>query len=190
MDERPRARAGNAKDFFGFLETFHPGVQAHLTSVLPQTVMTGVVNATRIDWNDVETIDGPYVTAIVHFLGGERAREAWRVYTSTRFIHTPAIRALTEGAARLFGMSVGSFVRMIPFAFQQGFRGCGEAKVDMGANGAHVTMELVPGFARFPAYAVLFHGLFLGIYDILPAAPQLEFQPSLERGRIFASFRW
>ena len=190
MDEVPRARAGNAKDFFEFLETFHPGTQAHLRGALPEAVLNGVVNATRIDWNDVQTIDGPYVTAIVHWLGEERARDAWRVYTSKHFIHTPAIRALAEGASRLFGMSVGSFVRMIPFAFQQGFRGCGEVQVDLGAGEAKVRMNLVPGFARYEAYAVLFHGLFLGIYDIVPAEPRLDFQPSLERGHILATFLW
>ena len=186
----PRARAGNAKDFFEFLETFQPGTQAHLRRVLPPDVLQGLESATRVDWNDVETIDGPYVTAIVSWLGDERARDAWREFTVKRFIHTPAIRALAEGAARLFGVSVGSYVRMIPFAFQQGFRNCGTARVDLGPGEATVRMTFSEGFARFEAYAVLLHGIFLGIFDLARVEARLEFEPSFPERRLVATFRW
>lgn len=190
MGEGPRARAGNARDFFEFLETFQPGAQGHLRRVLPAAVLAGIEHATRVDWNDVETIDGPYVTAIVSWLGEERAPAAWREFTSKRFIHTPAIRALAEGAARLFGVSVGSYVRMIPFAFQQGFRDCGSATVTMGEDEATLEMSLDPAFARFEAYAALLQGIFLGVFDIAHAEPRLDFRPSLGEGRIVATFRW
>jgi len=184
------ARAGNAKDFYEFLEEFHPGTQDRLRQRLPGSVLERIHDATRIDWNDVEATDGPYVTAIVDCLGAERARQAWRVYTSARFIKTPAIRALAEGAARLFGISVASYVRMIPFAFHQGFRNCGDVVAQLSEREAPVEVKLTRSFASFDAYAVLLHGLFLGIFDIAHAEPQLEYRPDLGARRVSARFRW
>jgi len=190
MGEAAKARARNARDFFEFLETLHPGAQAHLREALPSSVLGKVVGATSFDWNDVETVDGPYVTAIVGWLGDERARTAWRVYGAKHFIRTPAVRALAEGAARLFGLSVGSLVRMIPLAFKQGFRDCGEVKVEVGASEARVQLHLVESVAAHEAYAVMFHGLFLAIFDLVACEPSLVFSGDLRTGTLAATFRW
>ncbi len=185
---RARARAGNAKDFLEFLEQLQPGTAAHLRATLPREVMSAVEGSARTDWNDIE-LDAQYVTAIVRWLGPERAREAWRKFTSERFIRAPAIRALAEGAIRVFGLSVPSFVRMVPFAFRQGFRDFADVEVTLGERNATVTIRnLAPAVS--PEYATLFHGLFLGIYDIAGVPPQLEFRPALDARRITAQFRW
>ena len=185
---RARARAGNAKDFLAFLEEFQPGTASHLRVTLPREVMNAVEGSARTDWNDIE-LDAQYVGAIVRWLGAERACDAWRKFTSERFIRAPAIRALAEGAIRVFGLSVPSFVRMVPFAFRQGFRDFADVDVTLGDHQATVTIRhLAPGVS--PEYATLFHGLFLGIYDIAGLAPQLEFRHELAARRIVAQFRW
>ncbi len=187
---RPRARAANAKDFLEFLETFRPGATAHLRAALPRQVMEAVEGSARTDWNSLE-LDGPYVTEIVRWLGADRARAAWRQFTCQRFVFTPAMRSLVDGAMRLFGLSVGSFVRIFPLGFKQGFRDFGDLRLELGANAATVVIaDLAPEVVRYDAYTVLFHGVYLGVYDVARAEPQLEFLPELSARRITARFRW
>ena len=130
------------------------------------------------------------MTAIVRCLGEDRALNAWSTYTHRHFIYNSVIRALAEEGARLFGLSVGSLVRGVPFAFRQGFRGCGEVQAEVGESDARVEMNLVQAFARYEAYALLFHGLFLGIFDIVRAQPRLDYHVDFATGQVVAIFRW
>jgi hypothetical protein len=185
---RPQARAGNAKDFLSFLEEFQPGATAHLRATLPHEVMETVEHSARTEWTPIE-LDAQYVDEIVRWLGQERACDAWRRFMTERFIRAPAIGALAEGAIRLFGLSVHSFVRMIPFAFRQGFREFAEVEVQLHGDHATVTIRrIAPGVTA--SYATLFRGLFLGIYDLVGREPQLEFQHDAGARRIVAQFRW
>lgn len=185
---RPRARAGNAKDLLAYLEVTEPAAAAHLRRALPRAVLDAVELSARTDWNDLG-VDRIYVAEIVRFLGHERARQLWRRFASQRFVRTPAIRALTEGAVRLFGLSVGSLVRVVPLAFQQAFRHAGEVSVTLANREATVVIEhLAPEVDE--AYLVLFHGTFLGIYDLVKAPPQLEFRAEPAARQIVARFRW
>ena len=161
---------------------------ARLRRALPRSVLDSVELSARTDWNDL-AVDRVYVAGIVSCLGEERARELWRRFTKDRFIAAPAIRALADGAVRIFGLSVGAFVRVIPLAFQQGFREVGTVTVRLDRGEATVAIEqLAPEVDQ--SYLVLFHGVFLGIYDIVGASPQLEFRPELDARRIVARFRW
>jgi hypothetical protein len=187
---RPRARAANAKDFLAFLESEHPGSLGLLRQREPPEVIGAIEGAARTDWIDID-INGVHVTEIVQLLGPERARHAWRKYTSTSLIRSPAIKALVDGAVRLFGLSIRSLVRMSPFFFQQSFRDCGDLEITWGEREAKLSLVDIPAeLARFPAYAVLFEGVFQGFYDIVQMTPQLDYRPDLAARRIEARFRW
>jgi hypothetical protein len=184
----PRARAGNAKDFLAFLEELQPGTTAHLRGTLPREVMDAVEHSARTEWTPI-AIDAQYVDEIVRWLGEDRACDAWRRFTSERFIRAPAIGALAEGTIRLFGLSVSSFIRMIPFAFRQAFRDFAEVDVKLDERSATVVIgHLAPGVTA--SYATLFRGLFLGVYDLAKREPQLELQHEAAARRIVAQFRW
>jgi hypothetical protein len=186
----PRARAANAKDFLEFLERFQPGTRAHLRQVLPGEVMEAVEGSARTDWNPID-LDQQYVEAIVRWLRPERARDAWRQFTSERFVRAPAVRSLVEGAVRVFGLSVRSFVRIVPLAFSQGFRDFGTVELQLRDHDADVIISgIAPEVRAFDAYAVLFHGLFLGVYDVAKTPPRLEYRASREERRITARFAW
>ena len=173
------------------LEAFQPGSLDHLRATLPREVLEAVEGSARTDWIPV-AMHGPYVAAIVRWLGEERAVQVWRRFASDRLIRSPAVRALAEGAVRVFGLSVRSFVRMVPLAFGQGFRDFGTMRLEHGDGGA--TLELVDiapeVLPHFNDYAVLFHGVFLGIYDIVRAEPRLEYRADRAQRRISGHFRW
>lgn len=186
----PRARAANAKDFLAYLEDLRPGTAAHLRAALPTEVMEAVERSARTDWTSI-ALDGIYVSEIVRWLGPARARDAWRKFTSERFIRSPAIRALADGAVRLFGLSVPAFVKYIPAAFEQGFRDCGRVEIAWSESQATVVLEdIAPEMAQHPSYAVLFEGVFLGIYDLVGVEPLFVFQPFLSERKIVARFGW
>jgi hypothetical protein len=191
MVEGPRARTANAQDFLEFLEeVVRPGTRDHLVATLPREVVDVVVGGARTDWTPI-ALDGIYVTAIVRWLGEDAARDAWRAFTGQRFVKSPAIRALAEGAVRLFGVSVAAFVRRLPLAYQQSFRDFGAVRVDEGDREATVTIEDLAASGRhFEGYAVLFHGLFLGIYDIVGVEPRLDYRVDTRSRAIRARFRW
>ncbi len=186
-----RARAANAKDMLAFLEELQPGTTAHMRAALPVGVVEAIEKSARTDWIPVE-LDGIFATEIMRWLGEDRSREAWRRYASERFIKSPAIRALAEGAVRVFGLSVRSFVRMIPIAFAQGFRECGEVDIHWGDRDATVTLrDIAPEMARHRAYAVQLEGVFTGIYDLVGVAPQLKVREAFSSDRtLTAFFRW
>jgi hypothetical protein len=186
----PRGRVGNARDFLEFLEARSPGIEAHLRATLPAGVMEAIRERSRNDWIEVATVDGPYVTGIVSHLGPDEAREAWRRFTSQRLVRSPALHALVDGAVRLFGLSVATALRVFPRAFEQGFRDVAETSVAFGDREATLEMRLAPEYARFEAYAVELHGVFLGLYDFTRTEPRLEYEPDLGARRVRARFRW
>jgi hypothetical protein len=191
MTPRPQARAANAKAFLAFLEGLHPGTTAHLRATLPPEVMEAVEGSARTDWNSL-ALDGQYVAAIVACLGAEQACAAWRRFAYQEFIRTPAIRAIFDGTRRVFGLSVGALLKVMPLAFHQGFRDFGEMRVTIGERDATAEIaELAPEVVRHgEAYGVLFHGMFLGIYDMVQAEPRLDYRVELEARRLVAHFRW
>jgi hypothetical protein len=186
----PRARAANAKDFLAFLEGFRPGTREHLRRALPPEVWEALEATARTDWIPVG-LDGPYVTEVVRWLGPEASLAASRAYTSQSLVRSAAMRAIVDGAVRLFGLSVGSLLRIFPVGFQQNYRDFADVQVQRGEGEATVTFsDLAPAVARHPAYAVLFHGAFVGIYDVVQAEPRLAFRAELDELRIVAHFRW
>lgn len=189
-DRNPRARAANAKDFLAFLERFRPGTREHLRGALPPEVWEALEATARTDWIPV-ALDGPYVTEVVRWLGPEASLEASRAYTSQSLVRSAAMQAIVDGAVRLFGLSVGSLLRIFPVGFQQNYRDFADIRVQRGEAEATVTLaDLDPAVARTPAYAVLFHGAFIGLYDVVRTEPRLEFLPDLDQRRIVTRFRW
>jgi len=189
-DGPPRARVGGAQDFLAFLDHRQPGTRQHFSKVLPALISEAISERARTDWLDVETIDGPFVTAVVEWLGSEEAREAWRTFTCTTFVRTPALRPIVDGAVRVFGLSVSSLLKVFPLGYQQSYRGCAVVTTRIGHGEASLEMELTPVYARVAAYAVQLHGVFLAIYDIARTRPRLEYAPDLRSGVIRACFRW
>jgi hypothetical protein len=190
MNRHPRARAANTKDFLVFLERVRPGAIADLRAAEPPEVFAIIENSARTDWIDIDS-NGIHVTEIVRLLGKESARDAWRKYTSDHFIRSPAIRALFDGAVRMFGLSISSVVKRIPHMFEQSYRDCGRMGVAWREGEAVVRLEDIPDeLARFPAYTVLFHGVFLGLYDVVQTPPRLDYAPELASRHIVARFKW
>jgi hypothetical protein len=189
MQRTPRAKAGNARDFLGFLEQIRPGTGEQLRRALPAEVWSAVTESARSDWTPIE-LDGVFVSEIVKQLGAAPARDAWRRFTHERFIRTPAIRAIAEGAVAIFGRSLGSFVNVIPLAFRQGFRDFAEVRVEGDRTQATATLENLAAGTHFDAYAVLFEGVFTGVFDITGSEVRLDYRPSREARRIVAVFRW
>jgi len=189
-DGPPRYRAGNVLDFLAFLEIAHPGVRAHLRGTLGAEVLEAIEGCARTGWIPIE-LDGQRVTEIVRYLGHDRAREAWRRFTSSSLIRSPAMRAISDGIVRVFGRSMSTCLKSIPLMFEQSWRDCGRVELEHGRREATVRIvAMPPDLARYTAYAVLFEGVFLGLYDIMKIEPRLEYRPALASGRIHARFRW
>jgi hypothetical protein len=189
---RPRTRASNTLDFLRFVEEeIRPGVQAHLRGALPPEVATALLDGLPTDWHDVEDTHGPYVTELVALLGAEAATAAWRRYSIERIEARPAYRALMHGAIRLFGLSLGSFIQLMPRMWAQGFRDCFEVRTRVEGREGTVHFELAPAFARFDAYTALLHGVLLAYPDYARAAGStLEYLPDFPARRVKAVYRW
>jgi hypothetical protein len=189
---RPRTRASNTLDFLQFVEEeIRPGVKTHLRVSLSPEVATALLDALPTDWHDVEDTHGPYVTELVRLLGAEAATAAWRRYSIERLDARPAYRALMRGAVRLFGLSLGSFIQLMPKVWAQGFKDCFEVRTRVEGRAGHVTFELAPAFARFEAYTALLHGVLLAYSDYAHASGStLEYKPDFPARRIIAVYRW
>jgi hypothetical protein len=189
LTSNPAYRAGNAKDLLAYLEAVRPGSLAHLQSVVPHAVAT-LERSARTDWVDIE-IDGLRVAELVRALGADGARDLWRRFTREQLIRSPSVRALSDGVVRVFGRSVATCIKAVPLVFKQSWRECGTVEVDWGERQAVVRIVgMPPQFARFPAYALMFEGVFLALYDLADTTPQLDYRADLSTGRIEASFRW
>ncbi|MGC3997820.1 MAG: hypothetical protein QM767_10135 [Anaeromyxobacter sp.] len=192
--DRARTRASNTLDFLAFMdEVVRPGTRAHLRSALPPEVVKGLLDCLPTDWQDVETVHGPYVTELVRWLGPEAAAGAWKRYSMERLESRPAYRALVQGAVRLFGLSLGSFVHLMPRIFLQGFRDCFEEArpIQVDARHAILDLRLAPAVARYPAYATLFHGLLQALPEMAQAkGATLDWHADLPARRLRATFRW
>jgi hypothetical protein len=189
---RPRARASNTHDFLDFVEeVLRPGVRAHLRQALAPEIATALLDALPTEWLDVADVHGAYVTELVRLLGPAEATSAWRRYVVERLEARPAYRALIQGAIRLFGLSLGSFVQLMPKIFAQTFRDCFEIRTQVEGREAFIHLELSPTLARFDGYTQMLHGLLLAVCDYSrdPGAT-MEFEPDLPGRRITAHYRW
>lgn len=186
----PAIKRSNALEFERYLDVFRDGTRAEVRARLPPDTLKALFEGARVGWVPVAH-DGLYVDAVVDVLGREQARAAWRSFTAQMLTKTPLHRTIFEGAARLFGLDVGSFVRVIPLAYRQSFRDFAELEVEREPGRARVTMyDFAPEALAHPYYFDQFHGVFLGLFDLAKAEPDLDYRPDPDAGRLEAIFRW
>jgi hypothetical protein len=192
VTERPRVRAGTTTAFLKFLEGTEPRAAADLRSVLPTDVYRRLMEAVRTDWHDVERVHGSYVTGVVGVLGKEAATEMWRRYMAERALHLPLYRGILHTARHVFGLSMGSFIRIFPFGFQQTFRDCAEVAIEITTGQATVSLALVPAFARYGAYAAMLQGIFEALIVLARAEGnvRLAFTADFPARRIVGRYSW
>ncbi len=190
MARRPAVRASNARDFFEFFERSNPPLHAHLKVTLPAEVFDRMHKGVRTDWIPVE-LDGQLVDAVLKYLGAEGLKRAARRFLSESLVKSPMMRGMFEGVVRLFGVSVGGFLRVVPPALAQSYQECFTVTIERGEREALVTFDdIAPEILRFPAYGVIWEGIFLGIYDLANQAPDLDFKLSRTQRKLEARLRW
>jgi hypothetical protein len=184
------AKVGNAQDLQVFIAQLHSAERAErVLARLPEGPADLVANAGRTTWIPIED-DACYVDAVVTELGPD-AEELWHAYTS-RFMTRPIVRALIEGATRLFGLSPGTFVRIIPRIWASSFKHAGQVELDRSNPEQYVVTfsDLHPAICAQEGYFVMLHGLFRGIYTIAGSTPDFELDLDRHARRLEVQFRW
>jgi hypothetical protein len=186
----PATRASNARDFFDFLRRGYPSVHAHLRATLSPALLERIEEGVRTDWIPID-IDGPYVDAVLAYMGTDALKTASRHFVSQSLVRSPAIRSLFEGVLAVFGVNVGGFLRVLPAGFRQSYRDAFTLTVERAERDALVVFaDIAPEVLRFEAYPVIWEGLFLGLYDLARTPPKLEFTLLRSAARVEARFKW
>ena len=191
MSSEGTARIRNAQDLLIFVEARNPGSSGKILELLRPEVRELMQSAPRGLWIPLKQ-DAHFVDSIIAHYGQAGAEEMWLDY-SARFVETPLQRALFDGAIRLFGLSVGTFVRIIPRVWSTSFRGAGEIDVSEKGQGWR-RLHLVgmhPQMCERSGYVILLRGLFRGMYRMAKVEVE-DFQMSFDpRAReLHAEFHW
>jgi len=118
-------------------------------------------------------------------------KAASREFTSESLIKSPMMRSLFDGVLRVFGVNVGSLLKVVPSGFRQSYQDAFDLRVERGDREATVVFEdIAPEMMRFGAYPVIWEGIFLGLYDLARAEPTLDFRVLRSLRRVEARFRW
>jgi hypothetical protein len=183
-------RVSNANDFFRFLGKNYPEAQRHLLARLPAEVLDAILRAPRTDWIPAE-LDGQYVDEVFAVLGFDGGRDAYRRFTHESLVHSPTLRSIFDGLTRLFGVSVGTYLRAVPGGFRQSYRDALSVRVQRGDHAGTVFIEdIAVELLRFRSYPDVWHGTFLGLYDLAHAEPQLELHVDRPGRRVEIALRW
>ncbi len=184
---QPGFRVSNAQDFFDFLRRHEPEAADRVLAAIPDAMREFLEHGARTGWIPLE-LDGAFVDQVVAELGEERAREQWRAFTASQLTKLPMMRALVDGLIRVFGLSVGTFIRLMPHGWKQSYRDMCHLHIDRSSGEARVTLgDFAPGVLDH-RYDVLFHGVFLGLFDLANAEPRLDYSVGSEEIR--AVFSW
>jgi hypothetical protein len=187
---QPAVRVNNARDYLDFFERDNPALYRHLLTTLPPVVIAGMRSNVRTDWIPVEQ-DGQYVDAVLAFLGPDGTKAASRKFLVESLVKSPMMRGMFDGAVRIFGVSVGGFLRLLPHALAQSYRDSFTISLERGdKQGLLVFDDIAPELLRFSAYPVIWEGIFLGLYDLAHAKPQLDFALDRVERRMRARFHW
>jgi hypothetical protein len=185
------ARIRNAQDLLVFIENRDPGFTEKILARVQPDVRELMETASRATWIPLE-LDANFVDAIIAQYGPAEAEEMWFEYSS-RFVKTPLQRALFDGAIRLFGLSVGTFVRIIPRVWGTSYKGAG--KIDVSEKGeGWQRLHLVgmhPEMCQRPGYVILLRGLFRGMYRLAKCGKEdfsMELDPDARE--LHAEFHW
>ena len=191
MVERGLARVRNAQDLLVFMEPRDPGSVEAVLSTLAPAVREVVESSPRTRWIPLEH-DARFVDAIIGHYGVDGSVELFRDYTA-RFTESPLQRAIFEGARRIFGLSVGTFVRIMPRVWATSYKGAGQ--VDASEKGDHwqrvEIRDMHPAMCTGRGYAIMLRGLFHGMYR-LADEDRVDFDLDFDRkARVLrAEFRW
>jgi len=183
-------RASNVRDMFRFLERNYPAVGRQLRDRLPANVLDRIDHAARTDWIPVE-LDGQNVDEVLSAMGPEGMRDAYRRFARESLVSSPTVRSIVDGVVRVFGVSVGTLLRALPGGMRQSYRDAFTLEIQHGQHKALVILDdIAPEVLRFQGYPLVWEGVFLGIYDLAHAAPQLDFKLVRGARRAEARFRW
>lgn len=185
------ARIRNAQDLLVFMESEYPGSREATLSRLRPDLREAMETASRTSWIPLEE-DAQFVDAVVDYFGPEPAEDMWLDYSS-RFVKTPLQRALFDGAIRIFRLSVGTFVRIIPRVWSTSYRGAGTVDVsEKGDNWQRLRIaDMHPAMTARDGYAILLRGMFRGMYRLAKDDNEdfdMSFDPT--QGVLQAEFRW
>lgn len=191
MSDEATARIRNAQDLLVFMDDHQPGSAEGVLGLLDPRLRELLETASRTLWIPLAD-DARFVDATIDFFGHYRAEELWLAYTS-RFVQTPLQRALFDGAIRVFGLSVGTFVRIIPRVWSTSFRGAGRIDVDEHGDAwrrLHL-LNMHPAMCVRPGYVILLRGLFRGMYRLAKCDDEdFDMVFDAEGRELHAEFRW
>ncbi len=127
MVDFPGARVRNAQDLWRFMGERDAERRDRVARRMDPAVLDQIENAVKTAWIPIED-DAKFVDAILDIYGVADSMELWRTYTR-RFTETGLMKAFIDGTVRIFGLSLASLARVVPRAWQQSYRGCGEGGV-------------------------------------------------------------
>jgi hypothetical protein len=183
-------RTSNARDFLDFFRRRYPAVHLHVTATVPREVLDRIEHGVRTEWIPVE-LDGQFVDAILDFMGPDALKTATREFLAQSLVQSAMMRSMFEGVLRAFGVSVGSFLKVMSGGMRQSYQDAFTVTVERGeGSGLVVFDDIAPEVLQFRAYAIIWEGLFLGLYDLAHKKPQLDFKLLRGARRMEASFRW
>jgi hypothetical protein len=190
MARQPAMRTSNARDFLEFLGRAYPEVHRQVRDTLPRPILDRIEQGVRTDWIPVE-LDGQYVDMVLGILGPAGMRTCSREFVVQSLVRSPMMHGLFDGVRRVFGLSVGSLVRVLPRGLQQSYQDAFTVEVERSDQQAVVVFEdIAPEVLRFGAYPLLWEGIFLGLYDLARAPPRLDFKLLRGARRVEARVRW
>jgi hypothetical protein len=188
--ESPAVRARSAQEFAAYLDVIEPGLTEALRARIPSDSLAFIDNALPNAWIPVEH-DRHIVKNTVDLLGPKRAEQAWTSFL-TRHVQTPLFGPLVKASVRLFGLSPGTFVRIYPRAWKQGYRNLSDLKIRaLHGEGAELVLENIhPEIWRCQAYFVCWRGLLNGVFTLAMTPGELEFVLDRDNRSIQAELRW
>lgn len=174
-----------------FMDEGYPGTRELVLGALSPQLRPVFETAPRTVWIPLEQ-DAQFVDAIVERLGPGLASELWTGYTA-RFAQTPLMRALFDGATRLFGLSVGSYVRILPRIWTTAYRGAGQLDASEAGDDwrrLHIT-DMHPAMCERPGYLILLRAMFEGMYTLANASePDFDLRFDAQGRELHVEFRW
>jgi len=183
-------RTSNARDYLEFLSRAYPEAHRHVKATVPAAILDRIERGVRTDWIPVE-LDGQYVDAVLGFLGPGAMRTCSREFVVQSLVRSPMMHGLFDGVRRLFGLSVGSLLRVLPSGLQQSYQDAFTVTVERGEKQALVVFDdIAPEVLRFGAYPLLWEGILLGLYDLARVEPRLDFKLLRGSRRMEARLRW
>jgi hypothetical protein len=169
----------------------YPGTRELVLGALSPELRTVFETAPRTSWIPLEQ-DAAFVDAIVDRLGLGLSRELWTRYTA-RFAQSPMQRALFDGATRLFGLSVGSLVKILPRIWTTSYRGAGQLDAhEAGDNWRllHIT-DMHPAMCERAGYLILLRAMFEGMYELANTGdPDFDLRFDEQSRELHVEFRW